>query len=179
VGSDSRGRDLLAARRTVAWSGADLTSIVSLRDSCEAREARQVLWRGEGCAKGLSVFFNPASFLQPIAPLSPSFHTPHPISGASRDGHAGFRWILVAEEGIRGFKSEARSVLSAQLGVRARETLQEARPQSKEAGKRAVADAHRGVRSRQPRDSAVQSLSVPRAHRAHLLESLPPRISPW
>jgi hypothetical protein len=66
----------------VAWSGADLPGIVSLRNSYKVREARQVLWLGEGCEKRFSVFFNPVSFLSRlhlprISPLSPSFHTPN------------------------------------------------------------------------------------------------------
>jgi hypothetical protein len=91
----------------VAWSGADLTGIVSLRDSCKARDARQVLWLGEGCAKGFLVFFNPASFRSRLH-LSRHLSTlrilfPEP-SATVVLGFVGFRWILVVEEGIRGFR---------------------------------------------------------------------------
>jgi hypothetical protein len=67
VGSDSRGRDLPIAGRAVAWSGVDLTGIVSPRDSCEAREAQQVLWLGEGVHNALLGLLQSGFISQQIA----------------------------------------------------------------------------------------------------------------
>jgi hypothetical protein len=104
----------------VAWSGVDAVGIISLRDSCEAREAQQVLWLGEGCAKRFSFSFNPASIRSRLlpprtSPLSPSFHTSHPSPGVScirfdHAGFVGFRFEDLLKGGVAAQREPARAV---------------------------------------------------------------------